>query len=195
MYWLPERMIQELKFFENFSVPSVMKTVTNRPNVSDWNLETGYLDDSNEGSYPIRVYSAQQNSALTAILQVFDDDMDYLCKSLMPGFKIFLHTPGELIRSNGISFRVAPSEVNIISIKPTLITTSEGLRAYDPSRRQCYFNGEHRLRFFKLYSQYNCETECLANYTLLECGCVRFSMPSNMVYNFLNEQCDIFLFA
>lgn len=43
--------------------------------------------------------------------------------------------------------------------------------------RQCYFNGERYLRFFQVYTQQNCELECLANYTMAKCGCVKFSMP------------------
>lgn len=34
-----------------------------------------------------------------------------------------------------------------------------------------------KLRFYKNYTQANCEMECLSNYTKNECGCVKFSMP------------------
>lgn len=30
-----------------------------------------------------------------------------------------------------------------------------------------------------MYTQVNCELECLANHTLTKCGCVKFSMPRN----------------
>lgn len=65
----------------------------------------------------------------------------------------------------------------LISIRPKIITTSDGLKHYEPHRRQCYFQRERRLRYFNTYSQTNCELECLANFTLSECGCVKFSMP------------------
>lgn len=45
------------------------------------------------------------------------------------------------------------------------------------SSRQCFFNDERYLRYFKVYTQQNCELECLANFTLATCGCVKFSMP------------------
>lgn len=64
-----------------------------------------------------------------------------------------------------------------MSVKPNMITTSSGLADYAPERRQCYFNDERQLKFFKVYTQSNCELECLANYTLKACGCVKFSMP------------------
>lgn len=44
-------------------------------------------------------------------------------------------------------------------------------------RRQCFFNSERKLRYLRTYTQRNCELECLANFTLAVCGCVRFSMP------------------
>lgn len=43
--------------------------------------------------------------------------------------------------------------------------------------RQCYFSDEKQLQFFNDYTKENCDFECLTNYTLHECGCVRFSMP------------------
>jgi hypothetical protein len=53
-----------------------------------------------------------------------------------------------------------------VSVKPNMITTSDGLIGYAPNRRQCYFNDERQLKFFKVYTQSNCELECLANFTL-----------------------------
>lgn len=44
-------------------------------------------------------------------------------------------------------------------------------------RRRCYFNDERPLRFFRTYSANNCFLECIANFTLAKCNCVKFSMP------------------
>jgi len=65
-----------------------------------------------------------------------------------------------------------------IVIKPTLMTTSPGLRDYLPHKRQCYYSDEKRLEYFKFYSQNNCKLECFTNATLERCGCVAFYMPS-----------------
>jgi acid-sensing ion channel, other len=59
-----------------------------------------------------------------------------------------------------------------------MITTSDNLRSYLPSTRQCYFEGERYLHYFTAYTQRNCELECFTNYTLQECGCTMFNMPS-----------------
>lgn len=78
------------------------------------------------------------------------------------------------------SFRVPVSEDTLITIKPKMTITSEGLRSYNPNQRQCVFLSERSLHFYKVYSQRNCEDECLANFTKIECGCVKFSMPSKL---------------
>lgn len=44
-------------------------------------------------------------------------------------------------------------------------------------RRRCYFESERKLRFLKVYTQRNCELECLSNATLQSCGCVKFFLP------------------
>ena len=82
------------------------------------------------------------------------------------GFKILLHTPGEIPRVSKQYFRVPLNQEVVVSVKPNMITTSEGLIGYAPNRRQCYFNDERQLKFFKVYTQSNCELECLANFTL-----------------------------
>lgn len=61
-----------------------------------------------------------------------------------------------------------------------MVTTSTVVQKYDPRVRMCYFPHEKYLRYFKIYTQKNCRTECWANYTLRECGCVSFFMPRNI---------------
>jgi len=95
------------------------------------------------------------------------------------GFKILLHTPGEIPRVSKQYFRVPLRQEVVVSVKPNMITTSSGLANYAPERRQCYFNDERHLSFFKVYTQSNCELECLTNFTFAECSCVKFSMPRN----------------
>lgn len=93
-----------------------------------------------------------------------------------------------------------------MSVKPNMITTSKGLVGYAPDRRQCYFNNERSLQFFKLYTQGNCKIECIANFTLSEilefsgsshelkmfihldkCECVKVSMPREAKTRICNQ--------
>lgn len=91
--------------------------------------------------------------------------------------------PGQSLKITRHFLRVPLFEEAEILIKPTLTYTSGDLRSYTPKQRQCFFNSDRRLRFYKIYSKNNCESECLANFTNQECGCVKFSQPSN----YLNE--------
>lgn len=110
--------------------------------------------------------------------------MDYICRGPVQGFKILLHTPGEIPRVSKQYFRVPLRQEVVVSVKPNMITTSDGLIEYAPDRRQCYFNNERHLKFFKVYTQSNCELECLANFTL---GMCHTPLSSMLIKVKLNE--------
>lgn len=163
-----------------------MMNVVDRPKLTDWSLENGYNNAggyNNKSVHPIRVFSGQQNGLLSFDLSSADVNIEHICNDEIPGFKVFLHTPGDVLKGTDISFLIPFSQSVKISITPTLITTADGLRKYKPSQRKCYFNSDRRLRFFRFYTEENCKFECLANYTVQECECVKFSMPSLLPFN------------
>lgn len=131
----------------------------------NWTLEDGYSTDDPH-TYPNRVLGPGARAGFNIVLKLEDFDLDYICRGPVQGFKILLHTPGEIPRVSKQYFRVPLRSEVVVSVKPNMITTSEGLADYDPERRQCYFNKERRLKFFKVYTQANCELECLANFTI-----------------------------
>lgn len=151
-------------------------TAADNPRRSSWTLEKGYNGSDKE--YPFSVVGAGVKAGLTTLLRVYEKDMEYMCRGPLQGFQVLLHTPGEVPQLSKHFFHVPLSRKVFVSIKPNLITISDSLRHYKPKRRKCYFNSE-RLRFFKVYTQRNCELECLSNITKAMCGCVKFSMPSN----------------
>jgi acid-sensing ion channel, other len=159
-----DELADDFKFFEN------------NPPSPYWTLQEGY-SVSDPATYPRRVLGPGQRAGINIVLKLTDPDLDYICRGPVQGFKVILHTPGEVPRASKQYFRVPLRQEVVVSVKPNMITTSPGLAGYEPSRRQCYFNDERNLRFFKVYTQSNCELECLANYTLNICGCVKFSMP------------------
>lgn len=65
----------------------------------------------------------------------------------------------------------------LVNIQPQIITTSKGLDTYSPEKRQCFLYNEKKIKFFKIYTQSNCQLECLTNFTITICDCVHFSMP------------------
>jgi acid-sensing ion channel, other len=128
-------------------------------------------------TYPHRVLGPGARAGFNIVLKLTEADLDYICHGPVQSFKILLHTPGEIPRVSKQYFRVPLRQEVVVSVKPNMITTSSGLADYTPERRQCYFNKERSLKFFKFYTQSSCELECLANFTLNACGCVKFSMP------------------
>lgn len=65
-----------------------MMEIVDRPSVYGWNLERGYSTKIKDRTYPIRVFSARKSSAMKFKLRTFDEDVEYLCRSLVPGFKV-----------------------------------------------------------------------------------------------------------
>lgn len=158
-----------------------MMIVTGNPDIEGhWTLQGGYTKNVplNE-TYPQRVFGAGARAGFFALLKLNETDADYVCRGPVQGFKVLLHIPGEVPQVSKHYFRVPLLEEVLISIKPNMITTSDTLARYKPWDRQCYLTGERTLRFFKIYTQRNCELECLSNFTNTRCGCVKFSLPSN----------------
>jgi acid-sensing ion channel, other len=74
-----------------------------------------------------------------------------------------------------------------ILITPEIIKSDRDIKSYKPKIRGCYFEGEKKLRYFKVYSRRNCEFECLANKLLEKLECV----PYYVVRNETTEVCDV----
>lgn len=149
---------------------------SNHSKKSNWSLEEGYGSKEID-TYPRRVLGSGARAGFNIVLVLNHTNLDFVCRGPVQGFKFLLHTPGEIPRVSKHYFRVPLKQEVLVSIKPNMMTTSPGLRDYSPHRRQCYFNEERRLKYFQVYTQNNCELECLSNYTLTKCGCVKFSMP------------------
>ncbi|KAL7013166.1 hypothetical protein ACKWTF_015228 [Chironomus riparius] len=90
-----------------------------------------------------------------------------------------IHTSDDLptfnVRMDFMAFD-SGAAIDVI-VTPKVIRTDEYLKRLKPIERECYFYGEKSLKYFKKYSQKNCEVECLANITMDTCGCVDFNQP------------------
>lgn len=150
-----------------------------RPMATEWSLETGYLENATWYSYPERVLRSGERGELGILMPFKIADVDSLCQLNKQGMRIALHAPGDIPDLNDQYIRLNLNQQMRMIVTPNLITTSPNLDHYPVERRQCYFQEERHLRFFKIYSQANCEFECLTNYTLEMCGCVHYSMPRN----------------
>lgn len=176
-------MIRELSrcsalFASNYAIfHSVKENHRNlRTKHSMWTMQNGYKSLSPD-AYPNRVWASGVDGALKVYLvRTADETIDNSTESLN-GFKILLHTPGEIPRLTQKYFRISMKKHFLVNIRPQMISTSKGLDSYEPDKRQCFLNEERKMRFFKIYTKSNCQLECLTNFTLRNCQCVHFSMP------------------
>lgn len=99
-----------------------------------WDFEDGYSDEASTTPYPLRVLSAGARAGLTVLMPLYKQDLDYICRGPVQGFKIHLHSPGEMPRVSKQYFRVPLNQEVIVAVKPNMMTTSEGLRGYNPNR-------------------------------------------------------------
>lgn len=143
-----------------------------------WSLENGYPENEPLTTYPVRVTSASTRGAsLQVLLMIEKASIDYGCSGSTAGYKIVVHTPDDVPLLSKNFVRVSPTKEVTIAVQPVMVTTSDGISKYPVEKRKCFMNGERNLKFFKVYSEKNCEMECFTNYTLRVCGCVKFSMP------------------
>ncbi|CAG9812250.1 unnamed protein product [Chironomus riparius] len=70
-----------------------------------------------------------------------------------------------------------------VTVTPEIIRTDHDLKFLKPEIRGCYFEGEKSLKYFKTYSQKNCDIECLTNVTEKSCGCVDINQPFKNIHD------------
>lgn len=166
-------------------LPSVNKT-------TNWNLYKGF--DNISQSYPYRAFATGRRQSFLILLKTQNQDLDYLCGGASDGYRITFGLPNEWPQLWKRHFHVSLNEAALFKITPNVISTSLSIRDYDPNVRQCYFDTERELRFFKFYTQHNCELECFSNYSYSECGCVRFSMLSMNIHQQLLKELKVSIF-
>lgn len=99
----------------------------------NWSTSNGYVKQAHENDvYPLRVFGA--SDGLFVYLRLYDKDIDYLCGGPVQGFKILLHTPGEIPQISKYFYRIPLDHEVIVSVKPILMTTSDTLSHYSSKR-------------------------------------------------------------
>jgi amiloride-sensitive sodium channel len=138
----------------------------------EWTLESGYRTKDNE-VLPIR---ALKRNRVSFRYQTTDENI-YICPKNGRGLQLMFHLPNESPTFFSDRNFVAFNHDKKLSVTAKIYTTSPEMRSYPPKIRRCYYEGEKKLKFFKTYTKNLCDFECLTNYTLRQCGCVKFSMP------------------
>ncbi|GLG96269.1 uncharacterized protein GBIM_03069 [Gryllus bimaculatus] len=142
-----------------------------------WDPVNGY-QKSSDNCYPHTASGLGRNAGLWLLLHTKTKELHSLCNLMGHGFKVILHSPIDFPQSEHESVHVSLENVFHLALTPHEMRTAPRLRhSYSPQQRQCYFPDERYLKYFKYYSQRNCELECLSNQTLEKCGCVEFYLP------------------
>jgi amiloride-sensitive sodium channel len=64
-----------------------------------------------------------------------------------------------------------------LQVSASRIVCSSDIKRLSIEQRQCVYSEEVRLKYFQLYSDTNCLTECEETYLYARCGCVPFYYP------------------
>jgi acid-sensing ion channel, other len=142
---------------------------------SDWTIDDGYPNSSrNPDDFPRRGSRAEAEFNLRMPTDAVDGG---ICKVPVQGFKIYIHLPNEGPQIPKHYYLLPYEHQTQLYIDPKVIWSAPEIREFPVSKRQCYFSNERYLRFFKFYTQNNCEEECVVNMTISRCGCQRFYIP------------------
>lgn len=144
--------------FTNFSVFEAFENLKDTSNMpkAGWSLQDGFFNKSPE-MYPHRASGSGENGGLQfemwrAIAEVKNSP------SFNKGFKLVVHLPSELPQFDKIYYRFPLEKMATLIIRPSMIVT-ENLDNYNYRTRQCYFEGEKKLKLFRNYTRSNCKLD------------------------------------
>ncbi|KAI5638681.1 amiloride-sensitive sodium channel domain-containing protein [Phthorimaea operculella] len=152
----------------------------------DWSISEGYTDFRPGISYPKRGVANNIAPDLKVILRESAHDRDGWCNVVKSGYTIFIQHPADLPQSSRHYFAALPGQISSLAVKFSMLTADDALKGYDPEVRQCYFPGDRKLRYFRIYTISNCMLECQSNFTFKKCNCVEFHMPQTLAQAELN---------
>lgn len=154
--------------------PFAFSDIDERNDASRWSLDKGYSPYHHGDTIPVTA-----DKGKTAIFNIFLNEsyVKNVCLGTGNLFTYYLHLPNEIMLPTHQEYSVEFDKKSDVVITAQSYSADESLRSYKPRARGCYFEGEKQLKFFNTYTKRLCEFECMTNYTLKSCGCVKFSMP------------------
>jgi acid-sensing ion channel, other len=146
--------------------------------------------------YPLNVseYRSGFSSVLQKTYHKRPMDINHHEKFNYQGINYFIHSPYEMISRETAVHQSIVNHSMIVYLNPQKTIIDKALEKYSSERfellftwsdfhsfhntfrRGCYLKEEKPLKFFKIYTENNCRSECLANKTLTVCGCAQFYM-------------------
>lgn len=138
-----------------------------------WTLEGGFLSTDRQ-KVPYRAIPGQ---SFQFFIHLNDSDRIDLCTLLKNSYKVIFHLPNEIPTLFHNADFIQFDTETVVRLSATAYTSKNHLKKVPINLRQCYFEGEKTLKFFSSYTKDHCNFECLANFTLRRCDCVKFSYP------------------
>ncbi|KAG5683737.1 hypothetical protein PVAND_013002 [Polypedilum vanderplanki] len=140
-----------------------------------WTLDENYIvNRSQDILFPVR---SLKKNILIFYTYLNETDSINTCQQIGKVFPIILHMPNEIPTPFHEEMYLEYGRRKQVTIMLKTYKSSNDLKKFRPKKRGCYFEGERQLKFFKSYTKAHCDFECMTNYTLKVCGCVKFSMP------------------
>ncbi|CAH0557483.1 unnamed protein product [Brassicogethes aeneus] len=117
--------------------------------VFDWSPENGFdEDETGEDDYIPRRPLAGSHLGLSIVLDAQVEE--YYCSSTSSiGFKIILANPLETPKMADYGFLLSPGTETRFALVPSIREASDTLKNIEISKRQCYFEGERPLRYYR----------------------------------------------
>lgn len=145
------------------------------------------LDTNAETPNNFNATNAGLFSGLEVTLKLQQKDTDYLCRKGVTGFRIVLHPAVEMPQPSKHFFHVPLMQHVAVAVKPNIITTkSNVLYKYDEEAMRCIVerdndDDEPKLKFFRNYTQRNCELDCLSMFMSSLNVDYHFAVPSMLL--------------
>jgi acid-sensing ion channel, other len=136
-----------------------------------WTFDEGYTENSSF------IIQAVKKNKVEFSMFIGEKDAQNQCVSETGSFLLYLHLPNEITTPFHQKIRSPFECLKTLKMRVTSYKADDSMKSYSPEKRGCYFKGEKNLKFFKSYTKTLCDYECMTNYTLKHCGCVKFSMP------------------
>ncbi|KAG5671286.1 hypothetical protein PVAND_001491 [Polypedilum vanderplanki] len=120
-------------------------------------------------NYPLKIdLKSHSKFTLKIKQQKFQNPNMKVCT----GMSLRVHLPNELPQfENFESFGEIKNSMDV-EVTPEITKTDESLRILSPEERECYFENERKLKYFKIYTEEYCKMECIIDYAIWYCKCI-----------------------
>lgn len=130
--------------------------------------------DSKPLHEPLQVSGNGYRMGLTLVLDADLDDCS-VTSGKFDGFKVLLHSPEEFPDVSLRGFVIGLGTETFVAVKATTsFYADEVARQVSPNKRQCYVEGEKKLKYFQRYSRSACSVECDTQMMEDRCHCRPF---------------------